>query len=146
LSEKCKNLGEENKMAKQEFEICDVDFLGEWRLVEGGYNGTKEKILSYDPETGNYTRLLKFPPKTIVPDVLSHDFCEEVYIIDGYLKDTSKEITMAKGYYGSRLVGMKHGPYDIPLGCVTLEFRYQDPNCRIDNECSLKKNKLGAPR
>ena len=38
-------------MAKQEYEICDVDLYGEWRLVEGGYNGTMEKVLSYDPDT-----------------------------------------------------------------------------------------------
>jgi hypothetical protein len=133
-------------MAKPEFEICDVDFLGEWRLVEGGYNGTKEKILSHDPATGNYTRLLKFPPGTKVPDVLAHDFCEEVYVVDGYLVDTGKKITLARGFYGSRLPGMKHGPYDIPFGCVTVEFRYQDPSKPIDPDCSLIKAKLGAPR
>ena len=78
-------------MAKQEYEIRDVDLFGEWRLVEGGYNGTMEKILSYDPETGNYTRLLKFPPKTDMPEVLTHDFCEEIYVVDGYLTDTKKK-------------------------------------------------------
>ncbi|MEK0452918.1 MAG: hypothetical protein AGIKBDMD_00868 [Synergistaceae bacterium] len=133
-------------MAKQEYEICDVDLYGEWRLVEGGYNGTMEKVLSYDPETGNYTRLLKFPPQTKVPDLLSHDFCEEVYILEGFLKDEKKNITMKAGYYGSRLPQMKHGPYDIPLGCVTMEIRYQDPSKPIDSECTLLKNKLGAPR
>ncbi len=133
-------------MAKQEYEICDVDLYGEWRLVEGGYNGTMEKVLSYDSETGNYTRLLKFPPQTKVPDLLSHDFCEEVYILEGFLKDEKKDITMKAGYYGSRLPEMKHGPYDIPLGCVTMEIRYQDPSKPIDPECTLLKNKLGAPR
>ena len=133
-------------MAKQEYEICDVDLYGEWRLVEGGYNGTMEKVLSYDPETGNYTRLLKFPPQTKVPDLLSHDFCEEVYILEGFLKDEKKDITMKAGYYGSRLPEMKHGPYDIPLGCVTMEIRYQDPSKPIDPECTLLKNKLVAPR
>jgi hypothetical protein len=133
-------------MAKQEYEICDVDLYGEWRLVEGGYNGTMEKVLSYDSETGNYTRLLKFPPQTKVPDLLSHDFCEEVYILEGFLKDEKKDITMKAGYYGSRLPEMKHGPYDISLGCVTMEIRYQDPSKPIDPECTLLKNKLGAPR
>jgi len=133
-------------MAKQEYEIRDVDLFGEWRLVEGGYNGTMEKILSYDPETGNYTRLLKFPPKTEMPEVLTHDFCEEIYVVDGYLTDTQKNLTMSKGYYGSRLPGMLHGPYSIPLGCTTMEFRYQDPCKPIDPECSLLKLKLGGPR
>ncbi|MDL2264128.1 hypothetical protein LJC31_05700 [Synergistaceae bacterium OttesenSCG-928-I11] len=133
-------------MAKQEYEIRDIDLIGEWRLVEGGFNGTMEKILSYDPETGNYTRMLKFPPQTKVPDVLSHDFCEEVYIVDGYLTDTAKGITLKSGYYGSRLPEMKHGPYDIPLGCTTIEFRYQDPSKPISKDCSLIKARLGAPR
>ncbi|MDL2297674.1 hypothetical protein LJC40_00805 [Synergistaceae bacterium OttesenSCG-928-D05] len=133
-------------MAKQEYEIRDIELNGEWRLVEGGYNGTMEKILSYDPETGNYTRILKFPPQTNVPDVLVHDFCEEVYVVDGYLIDTQKKITIAKGSYGSRLPGMKHGPYEIPFGCTTVEFRYQDPSKPIDQGCSLIKAKLGAPR
>ena len=81
-----------------------------------------------------------------MPEILSHDFCEEIYVVDGYLKDTNKDITMGKGYYGSRLPGMKHGPYSIPLGCMTMEFRYQDPNKPIDPECSLLKYKLGAPK
>ncbi|MCD8234342.1 MAG: hypothetical protein LUC51_08160, partial [Cloacibacillus porcorum] len=63
-----------------------------------------------------------------------------------YLTYKDKYITICKGYYGSRLPGMKHGPYSIPLGCMTMEFRYQDPNKPIDPECSLLKNKLGAPR
>ena len=133
-------------MAKQEFEIRDIDLFGEWRLVEGGYNGTVEKILSCDPETGNYTRVLKFPPQTECPDLLTHDFCEEVYVLDGFLTDVKKGITLKKGYYGSRLPGMEHGPYSIPLGCMTLEIRYQDPSKPIDPECSLLKNKLGLPR
>lgn len=133
-------------MAKQEYEICDADLYGEWRLVEGGFNKTMEKILSYDPETGNYTRLLKFPPQTKVPDLLSHDFCEEIYILEGFLTDVAKNLTMKAGYYGSRLPEMKHGPYDIPLGCVTMEIRYQDPSKPLSKQCTLLKNKLGAPR
>lgn len=133
-------------MSKPEFEIRDIDLLSAWRPVEGGYNGTMEKILAHDPDTGNYTRLLKFPPQTEVPEVLTHDFCEEVYIVDGYLTDTQKGLTMAKGYFGSRLPGMVHGPYSIPLGCTTMEIRYQDPSKPIDPECSLLKLNLGGPR
>ena len=32
-------------MAKQEYEIRDVDLFGEWRLVEGGYNGTMDSLI-----------------------------------------------------------------------------------------------------
>lgn len=132
-------------MAKQEYEICDVEFIGIWRQSAGAVENIMEKVLSYDPETGNYTRVLKFPPGTVVSGVLEHDFCEEVYVLEGYLFDKSKNLTMKAGWYGSRLPGMKHGPYDIPLGCTTIEFRYQDPNRPISMECSLIRDRLGAP-
>ncbi len=133
-------------MAKQEYEIMDIDLIGGWRQVVGAPEGVMEKIFSYDPQTGNYTRMLKFPPQTEIEAELCHDFCEEVYVVSGYLIDTGKKITIASGYYGSRLVGMKHGPYDIPLGCTTIEFRYQDPNKPLDPNCSLLKDGPGAPR
>lgn len=132
-------------MAKQELEICDTDLIGEWREVKGSEPGIMEKILAYDPETGNYTRLLKFPPGTRTKGTLNHDFCEEVFIVEGYLTDLEKKITMKTGYYGCRPVGMLHGPYDIPLGCTTMEIRYQDPSKPVDPECSLLKEKLGFP-
>jgi len=132
-------------MSKQEFEICDIDLLGTWRQSPGATKGILEKILSYDSETGNYTRILKFPPGTVVDCVLVHDFCEEVFILEGYLYDTDKKLTMKAGYYGCRLPGMKHGPYEIPLGCVTMEFRYQDPGKPINKDCSLIRDNLGAP-
>lgn len=131
-------------MAKQEYEICDVDLIGTWRQSPGAANGIMEKVLSYDSETGNYTRVLKFPPGAVVDFVLEHDFCEEVYVLEGYLYDKNKKLTMKAGYYGSRLPGMKHGPYDISLGCMTMEFRYQDPSKPISKDCSLIKDKLGA--
>ncbi len=132
-------------MAKQEIEISDPDLMGIWRQVKGGELGIMEKVLAYDPKTGNYTRLLKFPPGTRTKETLNHDFCEEVYMVEGFLTDIAKGITMKKGYYGCRPVGMLHGPYDIPLGCVTMEIRYQDPEKPIDSDCSLLKEKLGFP-
>lgn len=133
-------------MAKLEFEFCDTTFCGEWRPVEGACDGAMEKILSYDTETGNYTRLLKFPPNASIPEEAVHDFCEEVYLLDGCMKDIGKKIIAAKGFYCSRLPGMKHGPYEMPLGCLSIECRYQNPSLPIDPQCSLLKNKLGAPR
>lgn len=127
-------------MGKQEIEIIDPVFINEWRLVKGAEDKEiMEKILSYDTETGNYTRILKFPPGTRTDEVLKHDFCEEVYVLEGYLTDVNKKLTMKAGDYGCRPVGMLHGPYDIPNGCMTLEMRYQDPNKEIDEDCSLMK-------
>ena len=49
-------------MAKPEIEFIDYDTEYEWRPVEGDTLGIKEKILSLAPATGDYTRMLKFPP------------------------------------------------------------------------------------
>jgi len=111
-------------MAKPEIEFLDTDLNFEWRKVEGDKYGIMEKILSHDPETGNYTRLLKFPPGLETKETLVHDFWEEVLIVEGTLHDMAKDQTYLPGYYACRPPGMIHGPYHIPYGCVTFEIRY----------------------
>ena len=112
-------------MSKPEIEFTDCDTHFQWHPVEGDTLGIKEKILSLDPETGDYTRLLKFPPGTETTETLIHDFWEEVWIISGSLYDIQKKQTFMPGFYACRPPGMTHGPYRIPYGCVTFEIRYQ---------------------
>ncbi len=109
-------------LAKKEREISNTDDIP-WRKVEG-YEKVYEKILSFDDETGAYTRLLKFDPGAEIPKVLEHDFWEEIIILDGILIDKRKNLTLTKGMYGCRPPGMKHGPYVSPTGCITFEIRY----------------------
>ena len=111
-------------MAKPELEFLDCDTNYEWQPVEGDTLGILEKILSLDPETGDYTRLLKFPPGIETSETLVHDFWEEVWLVSGSLHDVQKDLTFLPGYYACRPPGMKHGPYRIPYGCVTFEIRY----------------------
>ncbi len=111
-------------MPKPEVEFTDSDTAYEWQSVEGVLPGIKQKILSYDPETGNYTRLLKFPPGIETIETLVHDFWEEVWILEGSLYDKAKKETYLPGYYACRPPGMIHGPYAIPYGCLTFEIRY----------------------
>lgn len=96
----------------------------EWR--EGMVDGMRELILSEDPETGDYTRLVVMDPGTDTSPagVLTHDFCEEVYIIEGDLTDLSLDERFEAGMYASRLPGMRHGPYRSEGGCRMVEFRY----------------------
>ncbi len=110
-------------MPKPELEIFDPDLTIPWRQVEGAQEGIIEKILSLDPDTGSYTRLLKFPPGMVTTETLTHDFWEEVYVLEGTLIDLKKELTFIKGMYACRPPGMLHGPYSIPFGCMTLEIR-----------------------
>lgn len=112
------------KMPKREIEFIDVDTHYEWKPVEGDTLGIKEKILSRDPETKSYTRLLKFPPGIKTAETLVHDFWEEVLIVEGELIDLAKNQTFGAGFYACRPPGMKHGPYHIPRGCTTFEIRY----------------------
>ena len=111
-------------MAKPEIEFIDYDTEYEWRPVEGDTLGIKEKILSHDPDTGDYTRMLKFPPGTVTTETLVHDFWEEVLLVEGTLTDIAKKETYLPGFYACRPPGMIHGPYNIPNGCVTFEIRY----------------------
>jgi hypothetical protein len=111
-------------MSKPKIEFIDCDTEYEWRAVEGDKLGIKEKILSENRDTGNYTRLLKFPPGIETQKTLVHDFWEEVLILEGSLYDIAKKETYLPGYYACRPPGMRHGPYRIPYGCVTFEIRY----------------------
>jgi hypothetical protein len=93
-------------MAKPEIEFIDVVTNYEWRPVKGDGLGIKEKILSVDPETKSYTRLLKFPPGIATRETLVHDFWEEVLILEGELIDMAKKQTSCAGFCACRLPGM----------------------------------------
>lgn len=110
-------------MPKPELEFFDPVSI-EWSPIEGMDGMISEKIVSRDPDSGDYTRILKFEPGTVTTETLIHDFWEEVYIISGTLYDKAKKETYKEGYYACRPPGMTHGPYDIPDGCVTFEIRY----------------------
>jgi ChrR Cupin-like domain len=111
-------------MAKPEFEFFDPTSLAA-RLV-GGIAGLTEKILSHDPETGDYTRMLQFAPGTDTSPmgVQQHDFWEEVMILEGSIHDLTLDRTFVAGMYACRPPGMPHGPWRSPNGCRTLETRY----------------------
>jgi len=88
--------------------------------------GLSEKILSHDPETGDYTRMLFFEPGTDTTQmgVQRHDFWEEVCIIEGSIHDLELDQTFSAGMYACRPPGMPHGPWRSPDGCKTFEVRY----------------------
>lgn len=114
-------------MPKKEIEFTDSQTEFEWHAVDGDSDGLAEKILSIDSETGNVTRLLRFPREFKGRDVLSHSFWEEIYILEGYLVDIKENQTYKKGYFACRPPGMIHGPFHAPEGCITFEMRYIDP-------------------
>ena len=116
-------------MPKPEFEFFRPDSLP-WEPVAAspaggaGGSGVQQKILSRDPETGDVTRLLKFAAGVKTTETITHDFWEEVWILEGELVDLGKGQTFSAGMYACRPPGMVHGPYRVPRGCMTLEIRY----------------------
>lgn len=116
-------------MPKLEREFFLPDHIP-WHLVTAsptagvGGAGVQEKILSMDEDSGDVTRLVKFDAGVETTDTIIHDFWEEVWILEGELIDLGKKQTFTAGMYACRPPGMVHGPYRVPKGCTTLEFRY----------------------
>jgi hypothetical protein len=116
-------------MSKPEMEFFSPEDIP-WEPVAAsrsggaGGSGVTQKILSRDPQTGDLTRLLRFEAGVETRDTIEHDFWEEVWILTGELIDLGKRQTFVAGMYACRPPGMPHGPYRVPTGCVTLEFRY----------------------
>lgn len=109
-------------MAKPEYEFFDVTEL-EAKPV-AAQPGLTERILSDDPESGDYTRLLYFPPGIETTAVQRHDFWEEVLIVEGAIFDVTLQKNFTAGMYACRPPGMPHGPWRSQDGCTTFEMRY----------------------
>jgi hypothetical protein len=115
-------------MAKPELEFFKPDRIP-WQPVApsatGGAGGTgvREKVLSRSGD-GDVTRLLQFDGGVETTETITHDFWEEVWILEGELIDLGKNLTFTAGMYACRPPGMVHGPYRVPNGCLTLELRY----------------------
>lgn len=116
-------------MPKPEREFFRPDHLP-WTPVAGsaaagaGGPGIDEKVLSRDPATGDTTRLLRMAPGVETTETITHDFWEEVWILEGALTDLGQGRTFAAGMYACRPPGMRHGPYRTDGGCLMFEVRY----------------------
>ncbi|MDQ3811233.1 MAG: cupin, partial [Chloroflexota bacterium] len=72
-------------MAKLEREFFPVEQV-DWTPAQGGLiAGLYERILASDHSTGVATRMLRFDPgtNTSLAGPQTHDFWEEVYIVEG---------------------------------------------------------------
>ncbi len=113
-------------MSKEELEFFDTHSKP-WRDVPGSKCARlHECILTGYPTTGNYSRMLRFDPgcDTTANGVLTHDFWEEVYIVEGSIVDLRLNQEFTAGQYACRPPGMPHGPWKSPKGCTTFEVRY----------------------
>ncbi|MBA7578025.1 hypothetical protein ES708_19881 [subsurface metagenome] len=118
-------------MAKPELEYFDTEMIP-WKPIEDSL-GQYEKILSKDPETGSYTRLLLCQPdlehcvqyyKHPSSRALCHEnMWEEVFVVRGTVLDVTLNKTARAGYYTCRPLGMKHDPLLHPTGALCFGVR-----------------------
>jgi hypothetical protein len=95
----------------------------EWQRADGYPEGIYELIL-YEDDDGSHSRFLKLEPGAETDEVLTHDFYEEAFIIDGGLYDKTLDEAFTAGMVAVRQPGMEHGPYKAPVGALTYEVRY----------------------
>ncbi len=95
-----------------------------WSPIKGMEGVAEELTLAIDSETGDYTRLTRFMPgaDTTAFGSKSHDYPEEILILEGRLFDAAFDQWLEVGDYASRPPGEVHGPFKTDVGCVVLEI------------------------
>lgn len=119
---------------KEPVGFIDPDLIP-WQ-PEANLDGLFSKTLTQCPETGSYTRLLKFLPGTDTSSagVQAHDHLEELWIVAGAIHDLTLDRNFVAGMYANRLYHMDHGPWRAPDGATTFELRDYDPDGLIKKE------------
>ena len=102
------------------------EHVGDWQPIAGLEGVAEELTLSMDPETGEYTRLTRFPPgaDTAAFGAKSHTYPEEIFVVSGRLYDRAFDLWLEAGHYASRPPGEVHGPFRTEEGCVVLEISF----------------------
>jgi hypothetical protein len=107
-----------------EFHTLDLD--SGWERPSGYPAGIDQKIiageLDEDNEQGNRTRLLRFAPGVFTTEPFTHDYWEEVFLIEGDLIVAGE--TFRPWTYAVRPPGASHGPFKSETGCLLLETHY----------------------
>ncbi|MEH6592528.1 MAG: cupin domain-containing protein [Halioglobus sp.] len=98
----------------------------EWRNIPGLDDMVEEITLSIDESTGEYTRLTRFKAGADTTSLggKSHEYPEEVFIVNGRLYDQAFDLWLEAGHYASRPPGEIHGPFKTETGCVVLELSF----------------------
>jgi hypothetical protein len=114
------------KTARTYWNPLSPEHSAEWQPIEGLEGIAEELTLAIDEQTGDYTRLTRFAPgaDTAAFDSKSHDYPEEVFIIEGSLYDAAFDRWLTKGDYASRPPGEVHGPFRTDEGCLVIEVSY----------------------
>lgn len=97
-----------------------------WEPIEGANGMLDQLTLAMDEETGDYTRLTRFKKGADTKGFggKSHDYPEEIYIIQGRLYDEAFGLWLEAGHFASRPPGEVHGPFICDEECLVLEVSF----------------------
>ncbi|MCP5082778.1 MAG: cupin [Alphaproteobacteria bacterium] len=105
-----------------------------WQAVPG-YSGVEQKLLSgafdHEAKSGAVTRLSRWAAGAAVTKAVSHDWCEEVFLISGALSigtPENEDRVLPAGTYAVRPADVPHGPFFSKDGCLMIEFLYYPPD------------------
>ncbi|MFF7649614.1 cupin domain-containing protein [Streptomyces sp. NPDC007983] len=109
---------------------------GAWQVPEGAAPGVREQTLAADGSGARRTALVRWEPGTDTSGsgVVRHDFWEEVYLIEGGMRDLTLGRTFSQGDYACRPPGMPHGPWISDDGVTMLVITYPDTDSAADPE------------
>jgi hypothetical protein len=108
-------------MAKPEIEFTATSSV-EFSPCIPPVDGLSEAILARDDENGAVTRILKFAPGTDTSPagVLTHDFWEEIFIIEGSVTDQRLNRTFSAGDWAVRPPGHGTRPLGLRARCQNV--------------------------
>jgi hypothetical protein len=113
---------------------------GQWEDIEGSNGNLQQLTIAEDLETGDYTRFTKFKAGYSTKDygAKSHNYPEEIFVVQGRLYDEAFNTWLETGCYASRPPHEVHGPFIAGKeDVVILEMSY--PSQRIDNKTLEEK-------
>jgi hypothetical protein len=109
---------------KEELEFFDPETI-DWEPV-AGMAGMEQKILSGSKDSPDHSRLARVAAGSTYDVALAHDFWEEIWIVEGSIRDRSTGEVYSAGMYACRPPGMSHGPFEFSEDAVFFEVRYRD--------------------
>ncbi len=113
-------------------DFATVDMESGWEHPEGYAEGVSAKVLADTLDetrrTGHRTLLQRYAPGVIDMRVLTHDFVEEVLVLDGELLWLDEEGAtigrLPKNSYVCRPPHVPHGPFGTETGCLMIAVFY----------------------
>jgi hypothetical protein len=119
------------QLRKEHLEFFKIDMTSGWVEIAPGIHA-KTVAGSTDDESrqGHMNRLVRWAPHAKIDAIRSHEFYEEVFVLDGSLwvasQDDPEAFTAFDAYsFACRPPNAKHGPFKAgETGCVLFETQF----------------------